>query len=840
MVAFYNQNSGRDYPFISGRDHQMSLSGGGNAALPHNAIVDALFILSSDGTYEPNTEPLYLKSIARSGSQFLFTFASDAASITDEITFCADLNDEEYSVSYSVTGTNSSASAGICESPQIRGWVVFGSMESLAAVLPDGQSLSRSDSELEIETARIQDMSKTLLNSINLSNKDRTRYVPPDECRDGSSASPLSYIDYVTCLQGRIRFKEGYNCLISQNQYDNSVVIGALVGGGDGEPCEEVPLFPGESPPEGSKLLSGGPACDELIKSINGVPGPLIQFLSGTGVEINEHPTKPHTLQVKATLRGLAICPPEESSSSQSQSLPSEPSSSQPSLPPPGSSSITPPSFPSEGSEPSEGSQPSISSSAGSGFSLIHPSRSTSNPSQSLTSSSSSESPIAPSDSRSSKSGSDSSSSSSSSHCCDAAVCLKPIPDDFYVTNYYDAATDTYYTWRQPDHLTFCRECDDGKNGSFNFQNSASCEGDIREANYSYEIRWLPDACMYELRLYASGCIPTESGSLLPGEPTHIGYARPLRDLPPQENESSSHSSLETFDPGCDGCKPFFLDFHAESIYNEYTGPCTIGALPQTVHVIFENTCTEPCCGAPPSESSLSSSLSESSLSSTPSSPSSSISSCCNPSPKCVIATNVSPPTGDNCSATFPLQWSVSGDGFSGTVYVTDATGQLIETFQYELSWDPQRCEYRLRAACQSYVDQYGFQWTHEGFNEPTGYHPSSCTCDMQVSVKAERKIPPDIGCCGGSDVSGTLTMTFQLLCECSSSSSSQSRSLSSSFSSSPSSSLSSPRSSSKSSDTSDTPPSEPSGGGSEPSISPSGSSRPGIIDQSGSSDDVT
>jgi hypothetical protein len=48
----------------------------------------------------------------------------------------------------------------------------------------------------------------------------------------------------------------------------------------------EVPLYADEPMPHNSKFYGGGPACDELIATINGVGGSNINFVGGNGVAI--------------------------------------------------------------------------------------------------------------------------------------------------------------------------------------------------------------------------------------------------------------------------------------------------------------------------------------------------------------------------------------------------------------------------------------------------------------------------------------------------------------------------------------------------------------------------
>jgi hypothetical protein len=162
-------------------------------------------------------------------------------------------------------------------------------------------------------------------------------------CESSSSSSqPLPDI-FVrdTCITGPIWFKEGYNCRIRQDSGRNTITIGAGIGLGEGEPCEEVPLTAEEAPPGDSPFLTGGPGCNQVVQSLNGVGGADLVITAGAGYRIQADPGAPHKLVVERALGDFALCAdlPEpsssvsasassQSSSSKSQSLQSRSSSS--------------------------------------------------------------------------------------------------------------------------------------------------------------------------------------------------------------------------------------------------------------------------------------------------------------------------------------------------------------------------------------------------------------------------------------------------------------------------------------------------------------------------------
>jgi hypothetical protein len=197
------------------------------------------------------------------------------------------------------------------------GWFVTGPLTDLLDLLADGEWLRRADGEVYVEPARIQNLSRGYANSINLANADRTR-IPDLGCADNGSSqfanslseSPQTRAYFVNagCLAGPIWWRAGYNCEIVQDNENNQITIGAGVGSGLGEPCEEIPLYDGETAPDGSSVLSGGPACHELIKTVNGLTGPHLLFLAARGFNISADENNAHKLIIRIDLHGLAIC----------------------------------------------------------------------------------------------------------------------------------------------------------------------------------------------------------------------------------------------------------------------------------------------------------------------------------------------------------------------------------------------------------------------------------------------------------------------------------------------------------------------------------------------------
>jgi len=71
-------------------------------------------------------------------------------------------------------------------------------------------------------------------------------------------------------LHGDIRFRIGYNAVISVIEFDNAIEIGSGVGAGAGEACDRVPLSSQSSMSSSSGVL-GAPKCKDIFNTINGV-----------------------------------------------------------------------------------------------------------------------------------------------------------------------------------------------------------------------------------------------------------------------------------------------------------------------------------------------------------------------------------------------------------------------------------------------------------------------------------------------------------------------------------------------------------------------------------------
>jgi hypothetical protein len=318
-AGFYNDNEYRAYPFIDKQpttERQQQL-GGADAYdkikdAIHSAIVDAGFIFGVDCDGAPQQQ-LYglrvqLASIAAHESSNGFTASFISTATAHVLTFTTGvLADGWTTIKNESAATVTALNCG-SNTPAWRGYIVASAANTLrssfaAAGIPlvaGGQRIftpATTDAafEFEIEPCRIQNKARSYLRSITVGNFDRVR-VPP--CGSEAEPEPRAIVITAPCLSGPIFFQEGYNCQITQIDRTNTLTFSARKDAGakkDAAYCAnngEIPLHVNEEKPANSKFYSGGPACDELIYTINGVGGRNVSLIPGTGITISTENNK--------------------------------------------------------------------------------------------------------------------------------------------------------------------------------------------------------------------------------------------------------------------------------------------------------------------------------------------------------------------------------------------------------------------------------------------------------------------------------------------------------------------------------------------------------------------
>lgn len=275
--GFYNDNEYRAYPFVYND---------AAVGLPTAAVVDAGFIMGLDCNFDSAQHRIWLHAARVADETVELEFKTDAHETALIFSFPAAV--EEWTTVYAETAP---ADEECAEEPVWSGFIVVG-------LLTDVTAATFSETAYVIEPGRVQNLAKSYVRSINVGNYSRIA-VPPCGGTGTTTLDERSIVANATCLTGHIRFEEGYNCRITQVDRTNTILFAPERGAGkkeDQELCEnggEVPITTNEQKPIGSLFYSGGPACKDLIFTINGVGGKNVNFIGGknviigTGVEPN-------------------------------------------------------------------------------------------------------------------------------------------------------------------------------------------------------------------------------------------------------------------------------------------------------------------------------------------------------------------------------------------------------------------------------------------------------------------------------------------------------------------------------------------------------------------------
>lgn len=299
-AGFYNDNEYREYPFVFKPIYD-------GPELPTAAIVDCGFIMGLDSGFDELQHVVYLSTISKTQTTLQFEFRTTAPNaairpIVFERAFTADDWTDEYADS-------SVAADGVfcATEPAWSGFMVSGRIGELADAMTVGE-IRRYDGggvqQRTVEPARIQSLVRSYLRSISVANYART--VMRDCVAPGNSGNRQIIVN-ASCIKGHVRLQPGFNCRIRQSDPGRELQISAekginTVGPGSEEFCQngsEIKLYPLEGPALGSQFLSGGPACDEVITSINGLQAADVKIVGGSGIQVVADPDQANTIQIK-------------------------------------------------------------------------------------------------------------------------------------------------------------------------------------------------------------------------------------------------------------------------------------------------------------------------------------------------------------------------------------------------------------------------------------------------------------------------------------------------------------------------------------------------------------
>lgn len=308
--GFYNDNEHRAYPFIFDKDQGLFL--------PDSLVVDLNIIMGLDSEFDPAAHIVWLHEVKRSGDTLTIELRSNAPGAAEPLVFTRPLNAAEWATEYYESGPYVKDANSCAEEPAWAAYLTTGPLDDISNRLP-ADGVINPGRIFKVEPGQIQSLVRSYLRSISVGNLSRPEARSACET---TIAEERKVILNETCLKGDIRFEEGYNALIRQRDANNEILITAGRGNGDQnttELCEhhgELPFYTDEpkpilfeattnTPAITSQFFSGGPACDELINSINGAPGPNVNFVGGTGINILADPDT-HTITIELSPTTLA------------------------------------------------------------------------------------------------------------------------------------------------------------------------------------------------------------------------------------------------------------------------------------------------------------------------------------------------------------------------------------------------------------------------------------------------------------------------------------------------------------------------------------------------------
>jgi hypothetical protein len=322
-------NDFRDYPFVDAtatlEDMPPSSSSSASPmgpALPRLGFADAGFILGLDAHFEVGVHKVFLYSITRDGFAIAFRFRSDAPQLACyEWVFIFD-DDMVAGTTQEINATRTDTGA---EAPDKGfGFLTIGNLEELNA-LPLDELFP--DTQPQVEPALLQSLARTFVRKVEIGNEIRPcpqgcecpeesssssssssesaapapdpdaciDLPPPEPDVDPDEATPPIAVETGSFVDD-VKLVPGYNSTISLFEDSGTILLGASVGAGKGEPCKDV-----RHDADNELIESECLSCALPVFMISGQGGPVdhFQMTGGPGILIEPDPEKPHTLIVE-------------------------------------------------------------------------------------------------------------------------------------------------------------------------------------------------------------------------------------------------------------------------------------------------------------------------------------------------------------------------------------------------------------------------------------------------------------------------------------------------------------------------------------------------------------
>jgi hypothetical protein len=294
--GFLNANAARCFPFAPGQVGEPPVEGPLTLVeLPTTAVVDFGAEVAAPG-WDGAAHSVWLAEVGRSGGLFWFVFKTDCPELAaDPLVFYRSTDDPEDAASFSdrpppkpgsASGSRPSASASAsapgfeaeAACPPAAGWwgyLVTGPLDELLDFLAaDGVVKGRSVVEKSTVSAAAG------VWRVDLYNDPVTAWAASPGCSTSGGTGPRPADGEVEaaagCLSGDLVLAAGYNATSRADARAGVVSVGASVGAGRGEPCVD--------------LGDGALRCDQVLRTINGAPGPFVSFVGGAAAVVTPEP----------------------------------------------------------------------------------------------------------------------------------------------------------------------------------------------------------------------------------------------------------------------------------------------------------------------------------------------------------------------------------------------------------------------------------------------------------------------------------------------------------------------------------------------------------------------
>lgn len=301
VSGWLTENSLRSFPLVLDPDRRLDASGT-PTPLPNQTIVDFGSEAGPLSGYETGGSAVYLDSISRSGSTVTFVLKGTSSGLAGQtLTFRRSVDDAEFTTEFAAAVPGATDGCGTHD--VWRGYLTTGPLGPLLSVLPDGATLT-GGAAFRFEPTLTRSTAGSYVRTVQLANRARVVAEPGTVTGFDSSIHELA-----GCITPVVDFSDGYNVSVQPDDTTNTITFASAAGAGLGEPCAEFPAYPDEPTPAGSVFLGGGPACGELITSINGQHGKRLKLVAGPGVTVTTDPTTPHRILVDFGMTDLGSCP---------------------------------------------------------------------------------------------------------------------------------------------------------------------------------------------------------------------------------------------------------------------------------------------------------------------------------------------------------------------------------------------------------------------------------------------------------------------------------------------------------------------------------------------------